>query len=283
MGKRVRIDEPVYQEQLPKLLPKLKKGGITEQVQGAGLCASFLAANLAELELDAEYAQDEERKAAGWTQGQGSVAHHIWNAIRQREWLTKILTFGVWSKLAQLHEHPVRVGMLVAASYIEISLRWSDRWISAIEFLEFEERPLGIGEDDAESEVDRMALTDQAWERWKKVSARHPLEMNHAQIREIILVGIAMEENTFGGVVPQILPAANFVLPEIPADRRTRAMTLAEAGKLLGLESKNKNPMKRREAAAKAMKRRLLPNGEIRFQKLSANSYIFDKTQVPGT
>lgn len=66
---------------------------------------------------------------------------------------------------------------------------------------------------------------------------------------------------------------------QIPPDRRTKPMSLAEAGTILKLQPSHGTKADRRQAAAKAA-RRLVDSGGIRCEKIGSK-FVFDKTQLP--
>jgi hypothetical protein len=64
--------------------------------------------------------------------------------------------------------------------------------------------------------------------------------------------------------------------PLIPLENRTKPMTLGDVGILLGKESDNKNPIKRRRAASRAMSRSLK---NYTHEKVGTK-YVFDKNEL---
>jgi len=65
---------------------------------------------------------------------------------------------------------------------------------------------------------------------------------------------------------------------KIEPEHRTKLMSLAEAGTLLGLQPETGSSAARREAAGKAVKRQMKPDG-IRYDRVG-NKYVFDKRQI---
>jgi len=65
---------------------------------------------------------------------------------------------------------------------------------------------------------------------------------------------------------------------DIPLDRQTKPMSLAQGGTLLGLQSKGGTVEQRREAAGKAL-RRLMKSGDVRYMQLG-RKFIFDNQQI---
>jgi hypothetical protein len=79
--------------------------------------------------------------------------------------------------------------------------------------------------------------------------------------------------------IAAITPIASVTQLKIPADRRTKPMTMTEAGVLMGLEPKKGKKDARREAAGKAMDR-LVKRGGVAHEKVGSK-FVFDKNAFP--
>lgn len=276
-GKPAKTEPPefVSVRDLPRIIPELCERGLSGQVQAACLCASFITTIIQRLERHTENVQG--RGDRGLMESSNAMCLWLVRFDSVHQALTRCMTHPAWLALTNMHEHPVRVGSLSSGSYTEAAFRWAERWERALYPLELEEWE-GPFSDNSGVDADHLLQpTEATAERWQCLTMTREIEVNYEQVCDLLRIGIAKEIHKLPDSRP--LATADIAVGSIPAARRTRPMSLAEAGTKLGLQPPHGDKPSRREAAAKAA-RRLMDSGGLRHEPLG-QKFVFDKAQIP--
>ena len=172
---------------LDRHVEEFRSQGKAGKVNAAGICAMFVVELLDRLQFAVKQTPRAETDEFSSRVIAGIIRADVAPLQRCHTFLKECLADDTWIELTRMHEHPVRVGDLVAGSYIEAACVWANGWALAFASTHATLRASLNGEL-------AQPNCETVLENWSHV-VEFLGDKDQGDIAKILLVGIAKEMN----------------------------------------------------------------------------------------